>query len=480
MIAAFRFLFSTFFAALAASVAVQGQSPEFETDIRPIFQKHCFKCHAGENLEGNLDLSSLAGIRNGGHSGSPLLASTLEHSELYLRIVSTADGYRMPKTGPPLSESEVSVLEQWIPLAAAKLEFAPADVAAFRYDAVRPGNESTGTPATDRQFNKPMGYIVICGLGLLALSIWLVFRIRQTIVQRRGDTQVNHARARSNGLRWILGISTVIVLALLSAWSLYSYGAIQQLEQAKAELQLKLESERRPDGNKLILIDNDHLPLPVHPMHPRRLGGQYYRGNDERSEQLFNGGFYRTATIDLHLIDQAGQRLQWSDEIDGEAFIELSIRRSPATTKELFSARTRNLATIEHYCPTNPDTNLKTKFESVEEFEHWRAIIPLPPKSRWTNRQVEGMVYIMYGRQVGGPNPRPHFGARYNLILEGNRISNDSDLWLGNMFTLGGRVLVPQPGEVLLDRWFDWRPIPEIKGRGSTDPELLGIPEHQK
>jgi hypothetical protein len=29
-----------------------------------------------------------------------------------------------------------------------------------------------------------------------------------------------------------------------------------------------------------------------------------------------------------------------------------------------------------------------------------------------------------------------------------------------------------------LKEWFDDQPIPEITGKNSTDPKLLGIPEH--
>ena len=43
---------------------------------------------------------------------------------------------------------------------------------------------------------------------------------------------------------------------------------------------------------------NDHKPFV--PMRPgNSLTPEYYRGNDERSPRLFNGGFYRTATFRL-------------------------------------------------------------------------------------------------------------------------------------------------------------------------------------
>jgi uncharacterized small protein (DUF1192 family) len=479
------------YASLLPALCVSAQSLTFEDDVRPILAKHCFECHTNDNLEGSLNLASLAGIQRGGHSGSPLLAAEVDNSELYLRVTSTTDGYRMPKSGPRLSEKEISILSQWIPLAAQEVgrnngrplnaENAAKSAAKSAAESLRSTREAQDQSSLGRLFSsKEMNVILICGLGLIALVVWFGLRAMQTIGKRRSGSSAGPVRPGSNFWRWMLRTLTAIVLALLSAWSVYAYYSIEQLEKSNAQLQNKLDDAQRPDGNALIVIDENNLPLPVHPMHPKRLGGTYYRGNDERNEELFNGGFYRTATMELHLVDSTGKRLQWQDEVNDEVFVELSIRRAKEATKELFSPRTRKLATIEHYCQSDSTLNLKTKFESVEEFEHWRAIIPLPPKSQWQDGQVEGMVYLMYGVQVGGPSPRPHFGARYRIALAGNRISNDSELWLGNMFTLGGRVLVPQKGEVLLDRWFDWRPIPEIQGQGTTDPELLGLPEHQK
>ena len=91
---------------------------------------------------------------------------------------------------------------------------------------------------------------------------------------------------------------------------------------------------------------------------------------------------------------------------------------------------------------------------------------------------------MMYGvdhtvsSATGSASPRPHFGIRYEIDLDQGKIAKPSTLWMGSMYTLGGRVMVPDKNRVLLDRWFDWRPIPVIEGEGSSDPKLLGLPEH--
>ena len=121
-------------------------SPDFQSEILPIFQRHCLDCHGKEKRDGELNLETLAGVRLGGHSGSPLLAKELDQSELYLRVTSTTPGYRMPKKGDPLSADELGTLVAWIqttPLIADQTSADPAS----NSDAILPTdsgqNEST-------------------------------------------------------------------------------------------------------------------------------------------------------------------------------------------------------------------------------------------------------------------------------------------------------------------------------------------------
>src|SRR5262249_22020177 len=44
----------------------------------------------------------------------------------------------------------------------------------------------------------------------------------------------------------------------------------------------------------------------IRPKHPPRMSGEYYRGNDERNAALFNGGFYRTCTLRVGLVQPDG------------------------------------------------------------------------------------------------------------------------------------------------------------------------------
>jgi hypothetical protein len=79
-------------------------------------------------------------------------------------------------------------------------------------------------------------------------------------------------------------------------------------------------------------------------MHLPRLGGIYYRGNDERSPELFNGGFYRTAELLVRLVDRNGAPIEFGDAVSpNELSIEFKATRAAGATQQLFSPRTMRI-----------------------------------------------------------------------------------------------------------------------------------------
>lgn len=101
----------------ACAGVATAEDVEFAADIRPVLAARCGKCH-GENVhKGDLDLSSIAGIRRGGESGESLVAATLDDSLLWNMI----DGGDMPPEGePPLSDAERNVIRRWLESGAAE------------------------------------------------------------------------------------------------------------------------------------------------------------------------------------------------------------------------------------------------------------------------------------------------------------------------------------------------------------------------
>ena len=70
-----------------------------------------------------------------------------------------------------------------------------------------------------------------------------------------------------------------------------------------------------------------------------------------------------------------------------------------------------------------------------------------------------------------------HYGIVFGLRIRERVVMENSELWLGPIL-VPGNFQVPDPHKITLAEWLDVRPIPEIEGDNSTDPALLGIPEH--
>lgn len=444
---------------------------QFEKQILPIFKQHCFECHGDGETEGELSLESISSIRRGGHTGSPLLATMLTDSELYLRIISLSEGYRMPKRNDPLSKQDVETISAWIVRVPELDTTEPSATETSSAAVAKVGSAGTNQSGSDSNQSQYLA-LIIGSVLILALVGWLVF---QSISKRNRGRQISRNRNRFSAFMAMF-VGAMTLLSIIGFG--YLYFQAKQLKDENASLKAELQS-LRPTIPPVIKVDARNLPLPPHPMHPPRLGGQYYRGNDERDDSLFNGGFYRTATIDLHVVNSAGERLDWNDDLSDALAIEIEIQRAPKATKELFSQRVLKMVSLEHFCQTAPRFNRSSKFTVVEKEDLWKATIPLPKQSKWSGDRLRGMVYMMYGVQPGRQLPRPHFAIRYDIQVEEDKISNESVLWMGSMYTLGNRVLVPEEGKILLDRWFDWRPIPVVEGEATTDPKLLGVEEHQ-
>ncbi|MFT5323751.1 MAG: hypothetical protein ACI8P0_001602 [Planctomycetaceae bacterium] len=98
-------------------------APVFEVDVAPVLASKCGKCHGGKVRKGDLDLSSMRGLRRGGESGESVVAESVDDSLLWIMI----DGGDMPPEGqPPLSDDERSLIRAW--LAAGAKSNAPVDV----------------------------------------------------------------------------------------------------------------------------------------------------------------------------------------------------------------------------------------------------------------------------------------------------------------------------------------------------------------
>jgi len=85
--------------------------PNFERDIRPIFEKNCFFCHGATKPHSNgLDLKTVQSILDGANSGTVVVPGKPEASRLWIVV---RDGI-MPQGGAPLPAADKKLIHDWI------------------------------------------------------------------------------------------------------------------------------------------------------------------------------------------------------------------------------------------------------------------------------------------------------------------------------------------------------------------------------
>ena len=107
--------------AAVAKAAAQGASAAdapslYVSEIAPILEKHCVACHKPSKHKADLRMDTYELLMKGGESGPPVVAGSLEKSDLYRRItLPTDDDEFMPTDGkPPLSPAEIKLIATWI------------------------------------------------------------------------------------------------------------------------------------------------------------------------------------------------------------------------------------------------------------------------------------------------------------------------------------------------------------------------------
>lgn len=89
----------------------------FQRNVFPLLQSKCWGCHGEDkqNIEGGLDISSLANLLKGGESGgASVIPGKPDESPLFLAVTRTGKMKMPPKDRNKLSEDEVSILRKWI------------------------------------------------------------------------------------------------------------------------------------------------------------------------------------------------------------------------------------------------------------------------------------------------------------------------------------------------------------------------------
>ncbi|MCX8089632.1 MAG: hypothetical protein N3I86_01650 [Verrucomicrobiae bacterium] len=98
----------------------QKQGVTYASDIKPIFDRSCVKCHGAEKPKAKLRLDSLEGALKGSAEGKVIVPGDSAASELVHNIARLGDeDHWMPppdnKAGiPPLTTDEIALIRAWI------------------------------------------------------------------------------------------------------------------------------------------------------------------------------------------------------------------------------------------------------------------------------------------------------------------------------------------------------------------------------
>lgn len=104
---------------LSPSLSAAAQEVEFNRDVRPLLSSKCFQCHGPDDkarkAKLRLDLRDAA-LKPGKSGHTPIIPGKADQSEILRRVTTSDEDDVMPpaKSGPPLTQAQVSILKRWI------------------------------------------------------------------------------------------------------------------------------------------------------------------------------------------------------------------------------------------------------------------------------------------------------------------------------------------------------------------------------
>src|SRR5262245_64168502 len=109
-------------AVLCAAVCCGAEPPppdgqadvDYARRIKPILTRHCVACHGAARTRAGLRLDTAAAALKGGKDGPAIRPGHGEESPLILALRGEGSGERMPLNRPPLAESEIALIRDWI------------------------------------------------------------------------------------------------------------------------------------------------------------------------------------------------------------------------------------------------------------------------------------------------------------------------------------------------------------------------------
>jgi uncharacterized membrane protein len=82
----------------------------FQTEIQPILERRCAKCHGGDFPSEGLNVQSYQSLLAGSQNGSVIIPGDSSSSLLFEKVESG----EMPKRGSDLTAEQLELIQQWI------------------------------------------------------------------------------------------------------------------------------------------------------------------------------------------------------------------------------------------------------------------------------------------------------------------------------------------------------------------------------
>ena len=176
-----------------------------------------------------------------------------------------------------------------------------------------------------------------------------------------------------------------IAIAVAAAW-------IIQLTLANQRLHLEIFKQIAVhDVQHSTFFDYGFPPIPHRPDIAPALSAKFYRGNDERSPVLYNGGNYQTAVFEIALEHGDGRQVLPGDRLSQDSLrLKFSIRKTKNSPLRMFNDKIMNkIYLTKSYDPLmgwdEPIVD-QTPIRNVKTGELWECRFPLdvaaPPSSR--------------------------------------------------------------------------------------------------
>ena len=105
---------SMLFFLLSATQATAQSPPSYARQVKPFLAKYCLECHNSQEVKGDLDLETFAGIQKGGKDGAVIVAGKPDQSRLVLAVEGKIKPAMPPKKSRQPAIGEIQVVRAWI------------------------------------------------------------------------------------------------------------------------------------------------------------------------------------------------------------------------------------------------------------------------------------------------------------------------------------------------------------------------------